>query len=364
MGSPRTLSISVPSAEAGSPLWVGRDIFPTLPSLVETSRYSRLVIVTDSGAQAIATQIAKTLQVSQDSMLLLKGGEECKSIERVQEVWSFFAGRKLDRRGLIIGVGGGALTDMVGFAAATYMRGVAFVAVPTTLLAQVDASIGGKTGINFAGVKNLIGATAQPVGILIDVAVLKTLPAREIRSGFAEIIKHGLIADRSYFEHVTSRDCSSWSEAELVDVVFRSCEIKSSVVEQDPLERGPRKALNFGHTLGHAIEAHSLKASIPITHGEAVSIGMNAACFISRKMNLLPEPEHHECVAGITRAGLPVTLPTAIPRERLHELLTLDKKNVGGTSRWTLLSDIGSVIIEQQVPREVVDEAILHIQPR
>jgi 3-dehydroquinate synthase len=361
--SAKALHITVPSAEARSPLWVGRNILPTLPSLIESSRYSRVLVVGDYGAQAIAAHIAEALKLSQDSTLVLKGGEECKSIGEVAEVWSFFAGQKLDRKGLVIGVGGGAVTDMVGFAAATYMRGIAFVAVPTTLLAQVDASIGGKTGINFSGVKNLIGAITQPVGVLIDVAVLKTLPAREIRSGFAEIIKHGLIADRGYFAHVTSRECSSWSEEELVDIVFRSCEIKSSVVEQDPLEQGLRKALNFGHTLGHALEAHSLKAGIPLTHGEAISIGMNAACFISRKMNRLSEEMQLTCVAGITRAGLPVTLPTAIPKERLIELLTLDKKNVGGTSRWTLLSGIGSVIIDQQVPREIVDEAILHIQP-
>jgi 3-dehydroquinate synthase len=361
--SPKTLRITVPSTDARSPLWVGRNIFPTLPSLVEASRYSRVLIVSDSGAQEIAAQVSKSLSSPPDAVFTLKGGEDCKSIERVEEVWGFFAARRLDRKSLVIGIGGGALTDMVGFAAATYMRGVAFVAVPTTLLAQVDAGIGGKTGINFGGVKNLIGIITQPVGILIDTAVLKTLPAREVRSGFAEIIKHGLIADKSYFERVTSRECTSWSEEELVDIVFRSCEIKSSVVEQDPLERGMRKALNFGHTLGHAIEAHAIKVGIPITHGEAVAIGMNAACFISEKANLLSEDDHLKCVAGIKRAGLPVTLPTVMPQERLHELLALDKKNVGGTSRWTLLRGIGSVVIDQEVPREIVDQAIRHVQP-
>jgi 3-dehydroquinate synthase len=359
----KTLRITVSSAEVQSPLWVGRNILPTLPLLIESSNYSHVLVVADYGAQAITAHLCEALRSSHDAVLTIKGGEECKSIDRVEEVWRFFAARKLDRKGLVIGVGGGALTDMVGFAAATYMRGVAFVAVPTTLLAQVDASIGGKTGINCGGVKNLIGAISQPIGIVIDVAVLKTLPTREVRSGFAEIIKHGLIADRSYFEHVTSREYSSWSEEELVDIIFRSCEIKSSIVTQDPLEQGLRKALNYGHTLGHAIEAHALQSGIPITHGEAVSIGMNAACFISYKVNVLSQETQRECIAGIARAGLPLTLPAPMPRARLYELLTLDKKSVGGTSRWTLLSGIGSSVIDQQVPSEIVDEAIRYIQP-
>lgn len=359
----QTLPVKTSSDETHSPVWVGRNILQSFPALVDSSRYSQILLVGDNGAQSITAHISETLKISSDALLAIKGGEDCKSIDRVKDVWSFFADRRLDRTGLVIGVGGGALTDMVGFAAASYMRGVAFVAVPTTLLAQVDAGIGGKTGVNFGGIKNLIGTTTQPVGILIDVAVLKTLPAREIRSGFAEIIKHGLIADRSYFEHVTSRECSLWSEQELSTIVVRSCEIKISVVERDPREEGLRRALNFGHTLGHAIEAYALKAQIPITHGEAVSIGMNAACFISNKVHLLSEHDQSACVAGIARAGLPLKLPTVMPQERLHELLTLDKKNVGGITRWSLLDGIGSIVIDQRVPREIVDQAIRYIQP-
>lgn len=359
----KALRVTASRDKSESPVWIGRNILPTLPSLIDSARYSQVIIVGDSGTSKITSHICETLKSSQDALLTLKGGEDCKSIDKVKDVWEFFADRRLDRSGLVIGVGGGALTDMVGFAAATYMRGVPFVAVPTSLLAQVDAGIGGKTGVNFGGIKNLIGTTTQPVGIVIDVAVLKTLPEREIRSGFAEIVKHGLIADRSYFEHITSRECSSWCEDELSSIVFRSCEIKVSVVEQDPREQGLRRALNFGHTLGHAIEAYALRAGIPITHGDAVSIGMNAACFISRQVNLLSEQEHIECVAGITRVGLPLTLPAVMPHQQLHELLTLDKKNVGGTPRWSLLNGIGSIVIDQQVPREIVDQAICYIQP-
>jgi 3-dehydroquinate synthase len=321
-------------------------------------------VVGDQGAMSVTTQVSESLALPDSHRLVLPGGEECKSLAYLEQLWEFFAASKLDRRGLVISVGGGAMSDLVGFAAATYMRGVAFAAIPTTLLAQVDAGIGGKSGINVRGVKNLVGSIAQPVGIIIDTTVLQSLPAREIRSGFAEIVKHGLIADRGYFELVTSRDCSAWEPHELVDIVFRSCQIKGAIVGEDPSEQGTRKALNFGHTLGHAIEAYALHTGMSLNHGESVSIGMNAACFIARHVGLLADTEWQECVNGIARAGLPLSLPHAIDAEDLLNLLTLDKKNVGGATRWTLLKAIGCVIVDQAVPLEIVHQAISYIQPR
>jgi 3-dehydroquinate synthase len=361
---PKTLTITVPKSESTSQVWVGRDILPTLASLLHTSHYSKVLVVGDRGASAISEQVTNALGIDRSQALLLQGGEDCKSLRCLEELWDFFAMSKMDRRGLIIGVGGGALSDLVGFAAATYMRGVAFAAVPTTLLAQVDASIGGKSGINVRGVKNLVGAIAQPVGIIIDTEVLNSLPEREIRSGFAEIVKHGLIADREYFDRVTSRECTQWQRDELVDIIFRSCEIKCSIVGQDAAEQGLRKALNFGHTIGHAVEAYALVESIPLTHGESVAIGMNAACHISRVVGLLSETHYQACVSGIARAGLPLSLPQNMDAQRLLDLLSLDKKNVGGIPRWTLLSDIGSVIVDQKVALDVVHQAISFIQPR
>lgn len=360
----RTMTIAVPSSSATSQLWVGSGILPTLASLLQPSNYSKVVVVGDRGAISVTTQVSQSLGITDSHQLVLQGGEDCKSIAHLEQLWEFFATSKLDRRGLVIGIGGGALSDLVGFAAATYMRGVAFAAVPTTLLAQVDAGIGGKSGINVRGVKNLVGSVAQPVGIIIDTAVLQSLPAREIRSGFAEIVKHGLIADRAYFEHVTSRDYSAWGQQELVDIVFRSCEIKGSIVEQDASEQGIRKALNFGHTLGHAVEAYALRTRMALNHGESVSIGMSAACYIARHRGLLTDAEWQECVSGIARAGLPLSLPHAIESKELLDLLTLDKKNVGGAPRWTLLTAIGSVVVDQEVPLDTVHQAISHIQPR
>ncbi len=361
--SVRNLNVSVPSSESLSPLWVGSGIIPSLTRLLKTERFSQVLVVGDQGASGVVESVVRPLEIDSKRILLIRGGEECKSLDYLEKLWDFFATSKLDRSGLVIGVGGGSLSDLVGFAAATYMRGVAFAAVPTTLLAQVDAGIGGKSGINFNGVKNVVGAIAQPIGIIIDLDTLKSLPAREIRSGFAEIVKHGLISDRSYFEMVTSRHCSQWEQHDLLEIVFRSCQIKAEIVGQDATEKGIRKALNFGHSLGHAIEAYSLDASIPLTHGECVAIGMNAACFISVKVGLLSLESQRICAEGISRAGLPLSVPTVIATDKLLDLLTLDKKNVAGVTRWSLLSEIGSVVVNQHVPTEIVQEAISYIQP-
>lgn len=363
MSYPKAITITVPSSKAVSTVWVGGGILSDLTAFLETARYSQVLVIGDRGADTAVNQVKQALGVHCDRSLYMEGGEACKSVPFLTQLWDFFSSSQLDRKGLVVCVGGGALSDLVGFAASSYMRGVSFAVIPTTLLAQVDAGMGGKSGINFNGVKNLIGAVAQPVGIIVDVLALKSLPKHAMRSGFAEIIKHGLIFDKNYFNHVTSRNYTEWEDDSLLDIVFRSCQIKSSIVEQDPLEQGMRRALNFGHTLGHAVEAHSLSTPTPLSHGEAVSIGINAACFISHRLGLLNDSDWQDCILGLTAAGLPLTMPTPVEPEQLINFLALDKKNIGGTIRWTLLSAIGSVIIDQQVPLEVVREAISHIQP-
>ncbi len=360
----RTLSITVARSESRSSLWVGSEILPTLTSLLQTNRYSSILVVGDHGASMVVERVVHALGYCPSRTLLIKGGEECKSLADLERLWDFFASSKIDRRALVVGVGGGALTDLVGFAASTFMRGVAFAAIPTTLLAQVDASIGGKSGINFKGVKNVIGSIVQPIAIVADIDTLRSLSERETRSGFAEIVKHGIIADEPYFSKVTSRKFSEWQPQDLIDIIFRSCEIKRSIVEQDPSEQGFRKALNFGHTLGHAIEAYALHLGQPLTHGEAVAIGMNAACFISHRLGLLDSEAKQRCLDGIARAGLPLESPIQLNLVKIKDFLALDKKSVAGTTRWTLLKNIGDAVIDQQVPLAVVDEAIASIQPK
>ena len=359
----KTLSVQVARTESVSPLWVGRGLIEKIPSLVALDRYSAVSIVADSGAQAALKRLASSLSVADSRVLILTGGEHRKDTEGLESVWRFFAEQKLDRRSLVVTVGGGALSDLVGFAAATYMRGIAFLHVPTTLLAQVDASIGGKTGVNFMGVKNLLGSVMQPAGIVVDIDCLSTLPPREMRSGFAEIIKHGLIQDEAYFRLVTSRPCSSWSPDELVEIVYRSCEIKKSVVEADEREQSLRKTLNFGHTIGHAIEGFALEHDIPLTHGESVAIGMVGEAYLSWKTGRISEEAFAAIRSGISQAGLPVELPKAIDAAELRRLLARDKKNVGSEIRWVLLDRIGQACFDAVVPDALLTEALKIIQP-
>jgi 3-dehydroquinate synthase len=338
-------------------------VIEQLPHLCTVSKYSSVVVVADAGASKAKERVCSTLSIPAARVCSLTGGESQKDVEELVNLWEFFVEQKLDRRSLVVTVGGGATSDLVGFAAGTYMRGIAFLHIPSTLLAQVDASIGGKAGINFQGIKNLIGSIAQPVGIVIDIDALETLPGRELRSGFAEVVKHGLIADRAYFDKVTSRDCAHWTPDEMVQIVHRSCEIKKAVVECDETEQGPRKALNFGHSIGHAIESFALAHGPALTHGEAISIGMYGESYISHRAGKISAADLTTIDAGLKSAGLPTRLPFAIPIADLRALIAKDKKNVGGQIKWTLLERIGSAIFDVVAPEELVIEALSAIQP-
>jgi 3-dehydroquinate synthase len=359
----RSLEVNVARVESRSPLWVGRELLEKLTTLIPIDRYSSVVVVADRGAPRATARIQTALQLPPSNILTVEGGEGQKSIEGLVDLWNFFVERKLDRKSLIFTVGGGATSDLVGFAAATFMRGVAFIHVPTTLLAQVDASIGGKSGINFKGVKNLIGSISQPCGIIIDIDTLSTLPERELRSGFAEVVKHGLIADTNYFTEVTAQNCTLWSPEQLVSIVFRSCEIKKQVVEADEYEQGPRKTLNFGHSIGHAIESYTLENGPHLTHGEAISVGMAGESFISYKLGKLSQADLSAIERGLENAGLPTRLPLPISPDKLRELITKDKKNVSGRVKWTLLNAIGVAVFDVEVPEELIHEALQRIQP-
>jgi len=359
-----SLEVNVARVESRSPLWVDRGLIERLPELIAIDRHSTIVVVSDKGAAQATSRLKEALPLADDHILTIEGGEQQKDVEGLLALWGFFANRRLDRKSLVITVGGGATSDLVGFAAATYMRGIPFIHIPTTLLAQVDASIGGKSGINFNGVKNLIGSIAQPQAIVVDIDTLSTLPEREVRSGFAEVVKHGLIADRDYFTLTTSRDCLSWTPDELVRIVFRSCEIKKAVVESDEREEGPRKTLNFGHSIGHAIEAHSLEHGPTLTHGEAIAIGMIGESLISFRAGKITREELATIESGLTQAGLPIRLPSPIPIERLRDLIGRDKKNVGGAVRWTLLERIGVAVYDITIPEPLIRESLEYIQPR
>jgi 3-dehydroquinate synthase len=359
----RTLTVNVARVDCVCQLWIGHKLIQRLPELLNRAAYTKVAIVADRGAEVWARRVAEAVKVENSLVMLFEGGERAKSVEGLDAVWRFLADIELDRKSLVLSVGGGATSDLVGFAAATYMRGIACIHIPTTLLAHVDASVGGKSGINYNGIKNLIGSIAQPAGVVIDVDTLSTLPKREIRSGFAEIVKHGLIQDASYFEHVTRKECTDWASEDLVQIIHRSCEIKRDVVQADETEQGLRKTLNFGHTIGHAIEGQALTCGISITHGEAVAIGMAGESYLSYRGGRISRSELETVVSGITQAGLPVKLPVALPVTALRSTLAHDKKNVGGAVKWTLLDRIGQAAFDISVSEDLILDSLNEIQP-
>jgi 3-dehydroquinate synthase len=288
------------------------------------------------------------------SAAIVRDDEESKSLQTVTSIYDKLLESEFDRSSGIVAVGGGVVGDVVGFAAATFMRGIRFVQVPTTLLAQVDSSIGGKTGVNHPKAKNLVGAFHQPTAVWTDVSTLLTLPERELRSGLAEVIKYAVIADQDLFM-MLERNVSSFSKASrdtLVDLISRCCSIKARIVEQDERERGVRSILNYGHTVGHALEA--LTDYAYYTHGEAVAIGMIAAAKISREIRATHQDTVELQESLVEAAGLPTRIERPIDPHDIVQQLNTDKKRLAGRVRWVLPRTIGEVFLTDEVPSDVV----------
>jgi 3-dehydroquinate synthase len=292
------------------------------------------------------------------SPLALPPGERGKSLRTVERVYAAMAEASLDRRSLLVTVGGGVLGDLGGFAAATYLRGIDFVQAPTTLLAQVDASVGGKTGVDLPQGKNLVGAFHQPRAVIIDTATLRTLPARELRAGLAEVVKYGIIRDAAFFERVGALLPALLGRRAdaLTEVIRRSCEIKAEVVSADETEQGLRAVLNFGHTVGHALEA--VTSYRRYKHGEAISIGMISACLVGERLGVTP-PEVTARVEALLRAArLPVDYPADLATDAVIAAMERDKKRVAGRHTFVLARRIGEVEIRGDVPETAIREAI------
>lgn len=292
-------------------------------------------------------------------VVVVPAGETAKSLKTVQSCYDQLAAHRLDRHSFIVALGGGVVGDLAGFVAATYLRGIDFVQVPTTLLAQVDSSVGGKVGVNLKAGKNLIGAFYQPRLVLCDLATLGTLPNREYRSGLAEVIKYGIIRDRALFKSLEKqmprllrRDTKI-----LAAVVARCCEIKADVVAADETEGSLRAILNFGHTIGHALEAISNYGKY--LHGEAIAIGQVAAAQLSATILGLPQPETGRIAQLLMRAGLPTELKlTSGQRPKVLRAMALDKKVRDGEVKFVLARRIGSVAIGQRVPATVLESVL------
>jgi 3-dehydroquinate synthase len=289
--------------------------------------------------------------------IVLPDGEDHKDWQTLDKVFDALLKARCGRDTTLVALGGGVIGDIAGFAAATYQRGVQYVQVPTTLLAQVDSSVGGKTAINHPLGKNMIGAFHQPRLVLADMDTLKTLPERELRSGLAEVIKHGLIRDAVFFawletniERLLSRDAEALAHA-----VLRSVEIKAEVVAQDERESGLRRVLNFGHTFGHAIETGLGYGAW--LHGEAVAAGMAMATDLSRQLGYLSDADADRIRSLLERAGLPVAAKGIAPA-RMHQLMTVDKKVKEGRIHFVLLERLGTAILRDDVPRAALDRTL------
>ena len=321
-------------------------------------------IITDRNLAALHTpKIEKSLQAKgwKWETAIIEAGEKSKDLAVISSLYDRLVEMKADRQTVLIAVGGGVTGDAAGFVAATYVRGLPFVQVPTSLLAHVDSSVGGKVGVNHPQAKNLIGAFYQPLGVFIDTSTLETLPERDYRSGLAEIVKYGVILDSKFFQYLEQNieGLNQRSPEVLRTVIARSCELKAEVVEQDEHERtGLRAILNYGHTFAHAFEA--LCGYGELMHGEAVAIGMIYASVLAEKLDLINRKDTERQIQLLQALGLPVLLPegTCLENDEIIDRMKLDKKTVGGKLRFVLPTCIGRVEVFKDISESLVREVL------
>ncbi len=351
----------VRTSQGDYPLWVGWGILDETGERVRSvAQPSAAYIITDDGVQRQARRAQNSMERAgiPTHLFIMPSGERNKTLATVSHIYGWLAERKAERGHLILAVGGGVVGDVAGFVAATYLRGLPFAQAPTSLLAMMDAAIGGKTGVDLPQGKNLVGAFYQPKFVLADVSTLQTLPERELRSGWAEAIKHGLIMDEGLLSTFESRaDAISALEPEIAtDVIKRSVAIKADVVSRDERETlGLRVLLNYGHTIGHAIE--SATGYERYLHGEAVSVGMMGAARIGRGMGMLTNAEVERQRDALAAYGLPLAA-SGVDAAAVSEAMRSDKKVSDGAIRWVLLNGIGKAVTRSDAPPDLVDSAL------
>ena len=354
-------TLRVELGERAYPIHIGERLLSRAELILPHLDLKKVAIVTNTTVAALYLQpLAEALRNAAVAVtsVVLDDGERYKDWATLNRIFDALIAHQCDRRTAVVALGGGVVGDLAGFAAATYMRGVPLIQVPTTLLAQVDSSIGGKTGINHPQGKNMIGAFYQPRLVLADTAVLKSLPPRELSAGLAEVIKHGLIGDAAFFawlEHNVEKLLACDALA-LAHAVRRCCEIKAAVVVADERESGVRALLNFGHTFGHAIESGLGFGNW--LHGEAVAAGMVMAADLSRRLGLIAQAEVDRTVALLLRAKLPVAAADIAPG-RLLELMGRDKKTEGGRLRFILLDAIGAASLHADIPDAALQQTLV-----
>lgn len=333
--------------------------YAELNSLLAQKKYSKLFLLVDQNTHqsCLSVFLANLIEKPSFEIIEIPAGEAYKQIETCTQVWNSISELGGDRKSLLINLGGGVVTDLGGFVGATYMRGIDFINIPTSLLSMVDASVGGKTGVDLGPLKNQVGVFTEPLMVLVDTSYLNTLPANELRSGLAEMLKHGLICDLRYWEQLTKMN--ELNADDLQDLIHRSIEIKNEVITKDPLEGGLRKILNFGHTLGHAIESYFLQHPDKTTllHGEAIAIGMIMESYLSVHLTGLPLQKLDE-VKAVFLNYFP---PQDISQDELKAIIDLmryDKKNSGGMVNFALLEDIAKPVWDINASNDLIYKSL------
>lgn len=356
-------SVNVALDKRSYAIQIGRGVARNLgPACAALGLAGRCAIITDSNVgPLLGESVAANLVAAgfDPVTVTVPAGEKSKSLPVVESCYDALATHRLERRSFVVALGGGVVGDLAGFVAASYLRGIPFIQLPTTLLAQVDSSVGGKVGVNLRAGKNLVGAFYQPRLVLCDLETFDTLPEREFRAGLAEVIKYGIIRDAALFEQLESElpRVLSREPALMAEIVARCCEIKADVVSQDETETGPRAILNYGHTIGHALEALSSYGAY--LHGEAISIGQVAASHISMRRTGLAESEFERIKQLFQNAGLPTTVGlTKDQRASLFEAMRLDKKVSSGRVKFVLAKAIGTVEHGLEVEESLVSDAL------
>lgn len=328
-----------------------------LQNFLQSVKYDKLFVLTDSNTLELCLPMLKEVpQLQGAPVITVEAGDTNKNIEQVTAIWMRLCNEGASRNSLLLNVGGGMITDMGGFVAATFKRGIHSVNVPTTLMASVDAAVGGKTGINFNGLKNEIGSFYPPLCVLIDSSFLKTLDRDNLLSGYAEMVKHALISNMETYHAILSFDLDRVDYTLLNQMVAQSVAVKERIVEEDPKEMGIRKALNLGHTVGHAYESLSFRKERPVLHGHAVAAGLVSELYLSYKKCGFPMEILSQVVYYLKKYYPPFFF-NCDDYEALYELMTHDKKNEGGIINFTLLSQVGEVQINQSVTKEKVLES-------
>ena len=329
-----------------------------LVSAISECEHDRIFVLTDETTQQLCWPKIKNFKALKDcTPIIIKATDTHKNLDTLAEVWQALSNGGATRHSLMINLGGGMVTDLGGFAASTFKRGIDFINIPTTLLAMVDASVGGKTGINFGGLKNEIGVFSDSRFVIINTQFLDTLDHDNICSGYAEMLKHGLISDERTWAELVTFDLDNPDLSQLQRMVADSIKVKERIVEADPHEHGIRKALNLGHTMGHAFESFAMRRGTPILHGYAVAYGLISELYMSARKTAFPTDRMHQTVRFI-RENYGTLNITCDDYPTLIELMHHDKKNTSGIINFTLLGNVGDIRINQTANEEEIKEAL------